>query len=640
MGSAKMEELAGKILASLPRLRIGVLGDYAVDAYWMLEDSIGEISVETGKRALVVRSQRYSPGGAGNIMANLAALGAGSLEAFGVAGEDIFGRLLTEMLERLGIATGGMLRQSENWDTPVWAKPHLEGEEQRRLDFGFHNRLTAETCEKLFESLTARLPELDALIINQQLPNPLVAGEVIERLNRLTAEFSGKVFVVDCRDNIDLYRNAVLKIDQASLIRRYRGVESLRPDEPVFDREEIAAALETLFASCDKPVVLTRGRRGCLVYERGKCLEVPGVFVTGPVDPVGAGDTMLSAVAAALAAGAKIEEAAGFGNYAASVTVAKLRQTGTASPREILERIGNSRLVYHPDLAEDPRKAQYLPGAEIEIVNPGIVRGRIKQVIFDHDGTISTLREGWEPIMEEVMLKCIFGDSFSTVSTADFHLAQARVKEYIDQSTGVQTIVQMQALADMVAEFGYVPAAEILDAKSYKAIFNEKLLQMVHGRLVRLEAGELETEDFTVKGAVGFLESLRALGMRLYLASGTDQEDVVREAGRLGYAGCFDGGIYGSVGDITKFSKKKLIASIISEHGLEGPQLCTFGDGPVEIAETRRVGGLTIGLASDEVRGWGLNLSKRDRLIKAGADIIVPDFAQGKVLLDYLTGKR
>ncbi|HLA41353.1 MAG TPA: carbohydrate kinase, partial [Candidatus Glassbacteria bacterium] len=135
------------------------------------------------------------------------------------------------------------------------------------------------------------------------------------------------------------------------------------------------------------------------------------------------------------------------------------------------------------------------------------------------------------------------------------------------------------------------------------------------------------------------LESLGALGMRLYLASGTDQEDVVQEAGRLGYAGCFDGGIYGSVGDITKFSKKKLIAGIISEHGLEGPELCTFGDGPVEIAETRRVGGLTVGIASDEVRGWGINLAKRDRLIKAGADIIVPDFTQGQALLDYLQGK-
>ncbi|OGG01787.1 MAG: hypothetical protein A3F83_04700 [Candidatus Glassbacteria bacterium RIFCSPLOWO2_12_FULL_58_11] len=634
-----MEELAGKIFARLPKLHIGVLGDFAVDAYWMLEDSVGEISVETGKRAMVVRSQRYSPGGAGNIMTNLAALGAGGLEAFGVVGEDVFGKLLIETLDKLGVTTGGMLIQSENWDTPVWAKPHLEGEEQRRLDFGFHNRIAEATRKKLFETLAARLPGLDVLIINQQLPNPLVTGKLIERLNKLTAEFNNKIFVVDCRDNIDLYRNAVLKIDQSSLNRRYRGVESLYPDEQVFDRQETATALEALFASRDKPVVLIRGRRGCMVYENGQCAEVPAVFITGPVDPVGAGDTMLAALTVALAAGAKIEEAAGFGNYAASVTVAKLRQTGTASPKEILERIGNSRLVYHPDLAEDPRKAQYLPGTGIEIVNPGIVRGRIRQMIFDHDGTVSTLREGWEPIMEEVMLKCIFGESFSTVSAAEFRLVQVRVKEFIDQSTGVQTIVQMQALADMVAEFGYVPAAEILDAKGYKTIFNVKLLEMVHGRLARLEAAELECADFTVKGAVGFLESLGALGMRLYLASGTDQEDVVQEAGRLGYAGCFDGGIYGSVGDITKFSKKKLISGIISEHGLEGPELCTFGDGPVEIAETRRVGGLTVGIASDEVRGWGINLAKRDRLIKAGADIIVPDFTQGQALLDYLQGK-
>ena len=237
-----MEELTGKIFARLPKLHIGVLGDFAVDAYWMLEDSVGEISVETGKRAMVVRSQRYSPGGAGNIMTNLAALGAGGLEAFGVVGEDVFGKLLIETLDKLGVTTGGMLIQSENWDTPVWAKPHLEGEEQRRLDFGFHNRIAEATRKKLFETLAARLPGLDVLIINQQLPNPLVTGKLIERLNKLTAEFNNKIFVVDCRDNIDLYRNAVLKIDQSSLIRRYRGVESLYPDERVFDRWCLRAA--------------------------------------------------------------------------------------------------------------------------------------------------------------------------------------------------------------------------------------------------------------------------------------------------------------------------------------------------------------------------------------------------------------
>jgi len=170
-------------------------------------------------------------------------------------------------------------------------------------------------------------------------------------------------------------------------------------------------------------------------------------------------------------------------------------------------------------------------------------------------------------------------------------------------------------------------------------VFNIKLMEMVNSRLARLDSGEFVAEDFTVKGSVQFLKNLVDKKIRCYLASGTDLHDVTNEAGKLGYAGLFGDEIYGSVGDINKFSKRKLIARIIENHGLEGPQLCTFGDGPVEIAETRKRGGITVGIASDEVRRRGLNPAKRERLIKAGADIIVPDFRQGEKLLEYLMGK-
>jgi hypothetical protein len=57
-------------------------------------------------------------------------------------------------------------------------------------------------------------------------------------------------------------------------------------------------------------------------------------------------------------------------------------------------------------------------------------------------------------------------------------------------------------------------------------------------------------------------------------------------------------------------------------------QLITFGDGPVEMRETKRHGAVAIGVASDELRRFGMNLEKRRRLIRAGADALVPDFSQ------------
>ena len=63
-------------------------------------------------------------------------------------------------------------------------------------------------------------------------------------------------------------------------------------------------------------------------------------------------------------------------------------------------------------------------------------------------------------------------------------------------------------------------------------------------------------------------------------------------------------------------------------------EVVTFGDGPVEIRQTRKRGGFAVGVASDEIRRFGMNSSKRTRLIRAGADLVVPDFSQ----LDQLLG--
>lgn len=129
-------------------------------------------------------------------------------------------------------------------------------------------------------------------------------------------------------------------------------------------------------------------------------------------------------------------------------------------------------------------------------------------------------------------------------------------------------------------------------------------------------------------------------GVKLYLASGTDKEDVKNEAAVLGYDHLFEGGIFGAVGDVNKEAKKIVLDRILDMIGeFETGQIATFGDGPVEIRETHKRGGITIGVASDEKKRYGLNQIKRTRLIKAGADIIIPDFSQSAELLSLLNIK-
>ncbi|HTZ51096.1 MAG TPA: PfkB family carbohydrate kinase, partial [Spirochaetia bacterium] len=402
--------------------------------------------------------------------------------------------------------------------------------------------------------------------------------------------------------------------------------------EPV-PRPDAEKAAETLYERWKTPLFLTRGSRGMLVRDAEGTREVPGLQILGRIDTVGAGDSALAGIAAALAAGADPLAAASLGNFAAGVTVKKLFVTGTASPEEIRAVGTDPDYVYHPELAEDPRAARFVEGTEIEVVGPAPETIRPTHAIFDNDGTISTLREGWERIMEPVMIRSILGPGWKTAEEKLFLTVRERVHDYVEKTTGVQTLVQMHGLVEMVREFGVVPASEVKTPMGYKELYNAELLAMVSGRVDKLHRGELSVEDFTVKGAHPFLKALAAAGVKLYLASGTDQNDLVAEAKALGHAELFQGRMHGAVGDVNVEAKRIVLEKILAEIGPKNARtLVTFGDGPVEMRETRRRGGRAVGVASDELRRFGWNPAKRTRLIRAGADLLVPDFSQWRLL--------
>jgi len=286
-----------------------------------------------------------------------------------------------------------------------------------------------------------------------------------------------------------------------------------------------------------------------------------------------------------------------------------------------------------------PHQAKYYKNTKIELCKAieEISCGNIKHAVFDHDGTISTLRRGGESVMEPVMVEAIVG-RHDAIDKVTYDKVVSKVRDYIDESTGIQTIVQMEALVKMVSDFGIVAENDILDKFGYKQIYNDALMAMVNKRISRFVSGRLDANHYIIKGAVDFLRMLKDKNITVYLASGTDYSDAVNEAGILGYADFFGGGIYGSVDDITKYSKKLLLNRIITDNNISSDELLVIGDGPVEMRECRKLGCIAVGVASDEQRCFGLNPAKRNRLIKAGADIIIPDFSEGKDLSELLFG--
>jgi rfaE bifunctional protein kinase chain/domain len=627
-------ELLEKIISDIKSVKIAVLGDFCLDAYWFIDESKSEISIETGQLTRPVKQQRYSLGGAGNVTNNLTAMGVKDVRAFGVLGPDPFGNEMVKVMRENGINPQNLIIQDDGWSTHVYTKPYIADVEQNRIDFGNFNQLSKETADLLIENLKNEIPEVDLIIINQQVLSGIHTEYFRKQITQVIQRFPEKIFIVDSRNYSASYEGAYRKMNdtEAAILGGYK-----KDATDVVLYSEVKEAAMSLFKRFGKPLFITRGARGSLIVNENGISDIHGLMIISKVDPVGAGDSYLAGAASALAAGYSMEIAAEIGSYVAGVTVQKLFQTGTASPEEILNIGSDPDFVYSPELAEDIRHANYWNNTEIEVINEWQQPLNIRHAIFDHDGTISTLREGWEHIMQPMMMKAILGSHFQDADEALYHKVHTGVVDFIDKTTGIQTLVQMKGLVELVKEFGLVPADQILDEFGYKAIYNDELLKMVKLREVKLSRGELSLEDFTLKNAVLLLEKLYKAGVKLYLASGTDEEDVKNEARILGYDHLFEGGIYGAVGDVTKEAKKIVLDRILDTIGNSGNgQVAAFGDGPVEIRETRKRGGLTVGIASNELKRYSLNESKRSRLIKAGADIIIPDYSQLPKLLQIL----
>lgn len=623
-----------ELLSALPRASVAVFGDFCLDVYWTMDETRSERSVETGLPTRPIRDQRCELGGAGNVANNLLAMGVGRILAFGVVGNDPFGHEMRRIMEDRKVDCAGVLTQEMNWDTPAYIKPIRAGREEDRLDFGNYNRLRDEIGASLIERLRATLAGVDTVIVNQQLQSSIHTPQMQASLNAVFQDYPGIAFVLDSRNFSGVYRNCFLKVNDLEATTLCGGAYQVGDRIPL---EEAKAAAVRLREQRGHPVIVSRGARGCLVADGDGLHVVSGLHTVNAIDPVGAGDSMTAGAAAALAVGATPLEAATLGNFVAGVTVQKLFQTGTATPAEILGIGSDPDYIYSPELADDPRKAVFVEGTEIEVAERPPAGLRISHAIFDHDGTISVLRQGWEAVMEPMMIKAILGNRYASADETLYGRVVRRVREFIDATTGIQTVAQMQGLVKIVREFGVVPDAEVLDEYRYKAIYLDTLMELVRQRLGKLSRGELNVGDLTMKNAPLLLERLHRARVKLYLASGTDQHDVDVEAAALGYAPFFEGRIFGAVGDATKEAKREVLERILRAIGSgKARQIATFGDGPVEIRETRKRGGLAIGVVSDEVRRYGPNPAKRGRLIRAGAHYIVPEFSQCDAVLRLL----
>ncbi len=269
------------------------------------------------------------------------------------------------------------------------------------------------------------------------------------------------------------------------------------------------------------------------------------------------------------------------------------------------------------------------PWASVECPRPLVRRPEIRHVLFDFDGTLSLIRQGWPEVMTPMFVEAL--PPLAGESPDDM---KRLVIDDIMRLNGKQTIYQMMQLAERVRDRGGEPQEPLW----YKHEYLRRLDRHIAARIDRLAAGETARDEYLVHGTREFLDHLTKRGLVLHLASGTDETAVKREATLLDVARYFHGRIHGALDDYKRFSKQMIIERILAENKIPGDSLMAFGDGYVEIENTKQAGGFAVAVASDEANNGSGRVDewKRARLLGVGADAVIPDYRDAISLIDHL----
>jgi rfaE bifunctional protein kinase chain/domain len=319
---------ATEILSAFPKLKALVIGDICLDRWCTYDPATSEPSRETNIPRLGVVSTTVTPGGGGTVANNLAALGAGLVAVLGARGDDGFGFELDQALAERGISAELMVKV-RGWQTFTYSKllnSRTGIEDQPRVDFISTQPLPKEAERQIIERVASAVAGFDAILIADQAETQtggIVTPAVRDAIIAAAGKYPEKVFLVDSRKRVQLFRNVMLKPN----------------------REEAEAASRALLNTVDfaglrrrldsQVLFVTHGPKGAVVIEEGRETWAEAHPVENPVDICGAGDSFAAGCAMTMAVTHDPVAAAGFGNLVASVTVMK-KGTGTASPQEVI----------------------------------------------------------------------------------------------------------------------------------------------------------------------------------------------------------------------------------------------------------------------------------------------------------------
>ncbi|MCX7967127.1 MAG: PfkB family carbohydrate kinase [Armatimonadetes bacterium] len=328
------------LLNGFPNVRVALVGDFFLDKYLDCDRTLSEVSLETGLEAFQVVRIRCYPGAAGTVASNLKALEVGEVYAVGFTGDDGEGYELRRGLKRIGVdLTHFQIRpdlMTPTYTKPMMKEPDGRWHELNRLDIKNRQPLPEDLQEQIIASVRELLPKVHAVVVSDQVQERncgVITDKVKSTLCELAAMHTDKIFYADSRERIGEFINFAIKPNRHEAAKAVRGewCGSVTLERAIeFGRK--------LFERNRKPVFVTVGEHGILVFCEDGSWHIPAVPVTGEIDIVGAGDSVTGGIVPALCLGAHPVEAATIGNIVASITIQQIGVTGTATREQVLKR--------------------------------------------------------------------------------------------------------------------------------------------------------------------------------------------------------------------------------------------------------------------------------------------------------------
>jgi rfaE bifunctional protein kinase chain/domain len=316
--------------------RVAVLGDFVGDEF--VHGDIARISREAPVLILEQTHVDCVPGGGGNAVANLCALGARPIPV-GIVGRDETGARLLASFKRMGVETSGIVAE-RGYETPAKSRIvagglHTRRQQIVRVDRGArHGELPRATTARIKTRLARALRTAEGLLVADYGYG--AATPALFRAAR--AGLAGKTVTVDSRARVGAYRGVSGSTPNQEELERSIELAG-PPDEPGLK----SAARELLHRTGNRTLLVTRGAKGMILFQKGAQPFAIAPFGSGEVaDVTGAGDTVIATYTLALLAGGTPAEAAVLANAAAGIVVMKYG-TATVSPRELTDAIRSGR---------------------------------------------------------------------------------------------------------------------------------------------------------------------------------------------------------------------------------------------------------------------------------------------------------